>query len=156
MYLIFPCLILVYDAQEVSKSIKFYIKHEKMNRKRLRTLEIFDRSPSWINCLKRLQDCWWNIYFYSRTSEKFSDPNTFNPDRFNSGEGQDLYAFLPFLVGSRMCLGYKFALQEMQVIITSLLRRFEFKQIPGTEYKRKQRITMRPDPSLHLLVTPAK
>ena len=64
-----------------------------------------------------------------------------------------MYTWMPFLLGSRMCLGYKFALQEMKVILTSLLRKFEFSQIPGTEYKRNLRITMRPVPEMHLRVS---
>ena len=43
-----------------------------------------------------------------------------------------MYQFLPFLVGPRMCLGYKFALLEMKAILACLLRELTFDRVPGT------------------------
>ena len=79
------------------------------------------------------------------------DAEVFNPDRWMDGKSLDLYAFLPFLLGPRMCLGYKFALLEMKIILIHLLKNFKFEAVPGLKIKRKSGgITMRPMPSLEL------
>ena len=93
-------------------------------------------------------------YVFFRRPELFTDPNTFNPDRFKDPEVEkNFYSFLPFLVGSRMCLGHKFAMLELKTMLVVLLRKFQFDRLPGTEYKRLLRTTMRPNPPLKLKVT---
>ncbi|GBO11074.1 Cytochrome P450 6B2 [Araneus ventricosus] len=59
----------------------------------------------------------------------FQDPNTFNPERFlDSYEPKHHpYAYLPFGAGPRNCLGMRFALLEIKVCISNLLRRFRLK-----------------------------
>lgn len=65
-----------------------------------------------------------------------------------------VYRFAPFIYGSHQCLGYKFALIEMKVILAVLLPRLVFELDPdGPVYKRQMTITMRPDPSLNLRVS---
>lgn len=88
-----------------------------------------------------------------RLPEYWEDPLTFKPERFLTDEGKNMYTFLPFLIGNRMCLGYKFALMEMRAVLSSLLLKFHFDVIPNAVYKRKQLITMRPEPSLRLRVS---
>ncbi len=61
------------------------------------------------------------------------------------------YSYLPFVAGPRMCIGYKFAMMEMKLMLAVLLRDFNFR-LADTEqiYKKKQRLTMRPLPALKL------
>lgn len=57
-------------------------------------------------------------------SNFWSDPFTFNPDRFN----QDLCLrdhYMPFLIGARTCGGRKLAELELRVAIPALLEKFE-------------------------------
>ena len=86
-------------------------------------------------------------------ADYYDDPLTFKPERFATDEGKNLYTFLPFLIGNRMCLGYKFALVEMKAVLATLLRKFQFDVIPNMTFKRKQLITMRPEPILKLRVS---
>jgi cytochrome P450 len=60
------------------------------------------------------------------------------------------YAYQPFISGPHMCIGYKFALQEARLTLALLLRNFEFSPLPEVKYRKRQRITMRPDPPLWL------
>ena len=93
------------------------------------------------------------FYFSYRRPELFDDPNTFNPDRFDSPEvTKNLYTFMPFLIGPRMCLGHKFSMAELNALLVLLLKNFEFENIPDYSFKRKMGITMRPDPRLRLKV----
>jgi cytochrome P450 len=55
----------------------------------------------------------------------FPNAATFDPDRF-VGVNPDLYAWVPFGGGTRRCLGAAFANMEMNVVLRTLLREFEF------------------------------
>ncbi|XP_030839917.1 cholesterol 24-hydroxylase isoform X1 [Strongylocentrotus purpuratus] len=70
-------------------------------------------------------------YVMSRMEEYFDDPLLFNPDRFKPSEDgslpRHLYAYFPFSMGQRSCIGQQFALIEARVILAKLLQRFEFR-----------------------------
>ncbi|KAF8781602.1 Cytochrome P450 3A24 like protein [Argiope bruennichi] len=74
--------------------------------------------------------------------EFFQDPKTFNPERFmDSYEPKHpQYAYLPFGAGPRNCLGMRFALLEIKMCISNLLRHFRLKPHSTTkvplEYKK--------------------
>lgn len=94
------------------------------------------------------------MYFHSRRPELFEDPDTFNPDRFDDPEvTRNLYSFMPFLIGPRMCLGHKFSMAELSTLMVLLLKSLEFELIPDYVCKRRLTITMRPNPPLRLKVT---
>ena len=84
----------------------------------------------------------------------FEDPNVFKPERFLDPHTSDkMAAFLPFLAGSRLCLGYRFALAEIKVIVATIVRRFKLEMMPGVVIKKKMSVTMKPDPALELRVS---
>ena len=64
------------------------------------------------------------------------------------------YAYFPFGVGPRMCIGNKFAKMEMKVMLANLLRTFSFSEVPGCTVKTVPLLTARPV-GLQLLIRPA-
>ena len=71
--------------------------------------------------------------------ENFKDPLVFNPERFLQKTSSDEsvrhpFAFTPFSAGARNCIGQKFAMMEMKIILSLLL--FNFEMIPSMETKK--------------------
>jgi len=71
-------------------------------------------------------------------SEKYyTDPETCNPDRWNveNKSNLDPNAFLPFGAGPRNCVGMRFALEEIKIVLCSLIRDFKFYPVEETPEK---------------------
>ncbi|WAQ97360.1 CP2J5-like protein [Mya arenaria] len=97
-----------------------------------------------------------SIYSASMDSRKWSQPETFNPDRFLS-ENKKLQkedSLIPFSVGPRTCLGEPLARMELFLVFTNLLQRFTFSPerqgaLPSLEARPNQITNM---PSAYSLV----
>ncbi|GBM46364.1 Cytochrome P450 3A8 [Araneus ventricosus] len=82
------------------------------------------------------------IYGMHYDPEFFEDPEIFKPERFMdfSDPKHPQYAYLPFGMGPRNCLGMRFALLEIKVCLANLLHRYRLKPHSSTkvplEYKK--------------------
>ncbi|XP_003744236.1 cytochrome P450 3A31 [Galendromus occidentalis] len=65
-----------------------------------------------------------------RSSEYWSNPQSFDPDRFLRGEPSEPSAWLPFGLGPRNCVGMRFAKLEMKMMIVELLWHFRVEKTP--------------------------
>lgn len=79
------------------------------------------------------------------------DAKEFNPDRFEVGgiPGKSVPGvygnLLTFLGGARNCIGYRFAIAEIKVIIFVLMRTFSFEELASKpKIEQKSSIVMRP------------
>lgn len=67
-----------------------------------------------------------NIFDIHRDPKYYPNPESFEPERFltkNIG-GSNPYVHIPFSFGTRNCLGRKFALLEMKIVLSKILRNF--------------------------------
>jgi cytochrome P450 family 135 len=86
------------------------------------------------------------IYLVLRSPEHYPDPLVFRPERF-VGQRPDPNVWLPFGGGSRRCLGAAFALTEMRVVLSEVLRNIELE--PSS--RRAERTRVR-----HVTLTPQR
>nr|UOU03276.1 cytochrome P450 3044B1 [Brachionus rubens] len=69
--------------------------------------------------------------------EVYPNPDVFDPERFNeeNKKTRDSNAYLPFGNGPRNCLGMRFALIEMKIVLANILSKFRFEKCEKTPEK---------------------
>ena len=89
-----------------------------------------------------------------RHRERWNEPDAFNPDRFDDEASRESirHSYLPFGMGSRVCLGAAFALQEATLILASLIRDFQLEAVPGHTPLPVGRLTIRSDNGVRLRI----
>lgn len=68
------------------------------------------------------------VYPLHYDPDNFPNPEEFNPERFNeeNKKTRDSAAFLPFGLGPRICIGMRFALIEMKLLLATILNEYRF------------------------------
>merc|ERR1712029_984484 len=66
------------------------------------------------------------VYVVHHDPSIWSEPETFQPERFLNEEGSSIKpcSWLPFGGGPRQCIGERFAMVEMKIAMTKLLSKF--------------------------------
>ena len=77
------------------------------------------------------------IYLLHRHPRYYTDPEEFKPQRWLKGKENRSkhhhFAFLPFSLGYRNCIGQRFAMYEAKLILAPIIREFEMKLSPSLE-----------------------
>uniref|UniRef100_A0A1E1W0F1 unspecific monooxygenase n=2 Tax=Pectinophora gossypiella TaxID=13191 RepID=A0A1E1W0F1_PECGO len=66
--------------------------------------------------------------------EYFPEPEKFDPDRFSDENKHNIkpFTFMPFGMGPRNCIGSRFALLELKVLLYSIVLNFKILKGPKT------------------------
>ncbi len=94
------------------------------------------------------------FYALHRHHKHWKFPRKFIPERFDDMGQIDRFAYVPFSVGPRVCIGADFAMQEAIIILATLLARHRFKLTDRKPPKPKLILTLRPDRDIWLEVSP--
>src|SRR5579862_8568562 len=79
----------------------------------------------------------------ARRADLFSDPLTFNPDRWIDFEPVP-FSYVPFGGGARRCIGEEFAWFEAVTVLAALAGRYSFALEPGQRIETLPSVTLRP------------
>ena len=97
------------------------------------------------------------IYLLHRNPKYWTEPESFKPERWlNSNENDRKhhhFAYLPFSAGSRNCIGQRFAMWEVQLILAPIIREFELMLSPalnGVDLKLVSFITIKSVPPIKI------
>ena len=81
-----------------------------------------------------------------RHRKLWTEPDRFDPSRFLPGAPPpDRFAYLPFGVGPRICIGAQFALTEATLVLARLVQAFDIRRGDSTPVVPVAAITVRPD-----------
>ena len=93
-------------------------------------------------------------YAMHRHPDYWTDPDTFDPSRFGPEGGDiDRHVYFPFLRGQRQCIGDRFALLEMTLLLATFAQQFRFTLEPGHQPELEPSLTLRPRNGMPMRLT---
>ncbi|KAF2488652.1 cytochrome P450 [Lophium mytilinum] len=90
-------------------------------------------------------------YSLHHDADLFKDPWTYRPERWLEENAAELQSvFIPFSAGGRGCIGRNVSYLELLVVVSTLMRRydFEFEAGPGFELETKDTVNAHPGPMM--------
>ena len=92
------------------------------------------------------------LYLIHRHPRFWSNPETFDPDRFAPEHEAERprFAYMPFAAGPRHCIGETFALYEMLVHLYKVARRYRLRYVPDKPLEHEAQINLRTRHPLHM------
>ena len=69
------------------------------------------------------------IYKLHRNTENYNNPEVFDPDNFlpERTQNRHYYSYIPFSAGPRSCVGRKYAMLKLKVLLSTIVRNFSVK-----------------------------
>lgn len=94
------------------------------------------------------------IHHVHRDPRWFPNPGRFDPDRFSAARKGTIppFAYLPFGLGTRTCIGKHFALMEAKLVLACTLRRVSLQELGGPAVARDMAVTLAPRGGLPMRV----
>ncbi len=84
----------------------------------------------------------------------WENPEGFDPMRFSEerSAGRPEYSYLPFGGGPRRCIGNRFAMIQMQLILAAVTQNFELDLVPGAPIDVHPTVNLQPDRNFLMVV----
>ncbi len=95
----------------------------------------------------------YSIYLTHRDPENWENPNDFCPERFSHGRKQPPFAYIPFGGGPRVCIGAAFGQAEARIVLTCLLKTYQFNILNSSKIRVHMGATLEPRPGVMAQVT---
>jgi cytochrome P450 len=91
-----------------------------------------------------------------RWEEIWPNPMQFDPDRFAPGavKARHPFAYFPFSLGPRICIGMQFSLHEARLVLSLILRRFRIRTPDGPDICCVAAGTLRPERTIRIDLVP--
>ncbi len=135
-----------YVQSVLEEAMRLYPPVALLARNVLKADQIYDRE------IRPNDTVFLNIFSLHRHSMLWQNPDAFDPERFSPEQvaGRERYQYLPFGAGPRICVGANFAMMQAQIILSTLLARFEFTPA-GPQPIPVMHMTIRPEPGVTLV-----
>jgi cytochrome P450 len=86
------------------------------------------------------------IYGAHHSPQYWENPEQFDPERFTKANEKlhQPFAYLPFGAGPRGCIGGNYATLQILMILSVLLRKYDFRLVPGQTIEARPMVILRP------------
>jgi len=97
------------------------------------------------------------VYGAHHSPRYWPDPETFDPERFAKVNEKlhTPFAHLPFGAGPRGCIGGNYAMLQILMILSVLLRKYDFSLVPGQSIQARPMVILRPEHGIRMTFTEA-
>jgi cytochrome P450 len=97
------------------------------------------------------------VYGAHHASRSWPSPESFDPERFSKENDklQPPFTFLPFGAGPRGCIGGNYAMLQILMILSVLLRKYDFQLTPGQTIAPRPMVILRPEHGIRMSFTEA-
>lgn len=143
---------LVYTKQVIQESMRLYPPAWTMDRVAVEDVQLGDYM------IKKGKIIIPFIYAAHHSTAYWEQPEAFLPERFSKEKEKQIpaFAYFPFGGGPRLCIGYQFAMMEMQFLVAMLITRFQFSLAQTHEPELQPMVTLRPRGGLMMKVNDIK
>ena len=95
------------------------------------------------------------VYGAHHAPRYWHNPENFDPERFTKEEMKlrTPFTFLPFGGGPRVCIGSHYAMLQILVILSDLIRRYDFELVPGQRIEARPMVILRPKHGIRMTFT---
>ncbi|HEY2471479.1 MAG TPA: cytochrome P450 [Terracidiphilus sp.] len=97
------------------------------------------------------------VYGAHHAPRYWQNPEIFDPERFSKEEMKQRtpFTFLPFGGGPRVCIGQHYAMLQILMILSELIRRYDFELVPGQTIEPRPMVILRPKHGIRMTFTHA-
>ncbi len=97
------------------------------------------------------------IYGVQHSAQFWENPESFDHERFTKTREKDHTPFthLPFGAGPRGCIGGNYAMLQILMILGTLLRKYDFRLVPGQTIAARPMVILRPEHGIRMTFTEA-
>ncbi|HLY40208.1 MAG TPA: cytochrome P450 [Terracidiphilus sp.] len=98
------------------------------------------------------------VYGAHHAPRYWQNPEEFDPERFTREEMKlrTPFTFLPFGGGPRVCIGQHYAMLQVLMILSELVRRYDFELVPGQTIEARPMVILRPKYGIRMTFTNAR
>ncbi|SEB38632.1 cytochrome P450 [Terriglobus roseus] len=96
-----------------------------------------------------------HVYGAHHASKHWPNPETFDTDRFIKGNEKlrAPFTYLPFGGGPRGCIGNNYAMLQVLMILSDLLRKYDFQTVPHQVIEEQAMVILRPRHGIRMTFT---
>jgi cytochrome P450 len=97
------------------------------------------------------------IYGAHHSPHYWENPESFDQERFTKVKEKlhRPFAYLPFGAGPRGCIGGNYAMLQILMIVSVLLRKYDFQLVPGQTIEARPMVILRPEHGIRMTFTEA-
>uniref|UniRef100_A0AAT9UTD0 Cytochrome P450 4G219 n=2 Tax=Maconellicoccus hirsutus TaxID=177089 RepID=A0AAT9UTD0_MACHI len=94
-----------------------------------------------------------------RNPEIYPNPNEFNPDNFlpEKSANRHYYSYVPFSAGPRSCVGRKYAVLKLKILLSTILRNFQIRTVKDqNDWQLQADIILKRTDGFRIILDPRK